>query len=129
MVPVKLIFVDDDQDDRDLIQDSLLALGAESFLVLDGGQALFTYLNSLNGGPLPDGIVLDHNMPEMSGAQILQKLKKSEHYQKIPVYILTTSSRDDLKQQCIDEGAAGFYTKPNSIVELNSILNELYDTV
>ena len=129
MAPVKLIFVDDDQDDRDLIQDGLSALGANSFLVLEGGRALFTYLNSLKEDHLPEGIVLDLNMPEMNGAQILQQLKNMDPYQKIPVYILTTSSRDDLKQQCITDGAAGFYTKPNSIVELNSILNELYDTV
>ncbi|HYH16333.1 MAG TPA: response regulator [Flavisolibacter sp.] len=129
MSPVKLLFVDDDPDDRELIQEGLSALGAEAFLVLDSGQSLFDFLKNLKAVDLPEAIVLDLNMPQMGGFEILQHLKTNDLYQRIPVYILTTSASTDLKRQCIIEGAAGYYIKPGSLNELNVILNELYDTV
>jgi CheY-like chemotaxis protein len=129
MLPVKLVFVDDDPDDRELIQDGLSALAADAFLVLDSGRSFFSYLTPLKGTDLPEAVVLDLNMPEIGGMEILKQLKSEEAYQKIPVYILTTSSRPDIKQLCIKEGAAGYYTKPSSIVELNTLLNEIYNTV
>ena len=129
MSPVKLIFVDDDPDDRDLINEGLVTLGADNFLVLDSGKSLFATLDSLKSGKLPEAIVLDLNMPEMGGMDILKQLKATSEYQNISVYILTTSAAPTFKQQCINAGAAGYYTKPNSLIELNSILNELYDAV
>mgnify|MGYP003575197731 CR=1 FL=1 len=129
MVPVKLVFVDDDPDDRDLIRGSLEKIGADNFVVLDSSCALLNFLGPLAEKDLPDTIVLDLNMPEMDGLQILKHLKSTEDYQQIPVYILTTTSRPDVKQQCIREGAAGFYTKPSSIAELETLLNEIYNTV
>ena len=129
MLPVKLVFVDDDPDDRELIRDGLSALAADEFLVLDSGKSFFAYLTPLKTADLPEAVVLDLNMPEIGGMDILKQLKSTEAYQKIPVYILTTSSRSDIKDTCIKEGAAGYYTKPSSIVELNTLLNEIYNTV
>jgi two-component system chemotaxis response regulator CheY len=129
MVPIKLIFVDDDPDDRDLIKEGLLSLGADSFLVLESGKALFEYLDALREEQLPEAIVLDLNMPEMGGMDILKLLKSSDKYQQISIYILTTTSTSAFKQQCIAAGATGYYTKPNSLIELNTILNEIYDAV
>ena len=127
MLPVKLVFVDDDPDDRDLLIDSLSALGVDPFLVLDSGPSLFTYLESLNGQNYPKAVVLDLNMPIMGGFEILQKLKADNTYKRIQVYILTTAASESIKQKCLVEGAASYYIKPNSIVELNTILNDIYD--
>lgn len=129
MLPVNLVFVDDDRDDRDLLNDSLSALGADPFLVLDSGSSLFAYLESLNGQNYPKAVVLDLNMPLMGGFEILQKLKASDSYKRIKVYILTTSANEAMQQQCINEGAVSYYVKPNSIVELNAILNDIYNSI
>lgn len=128
MLPVKLVFVDDDPDDRDLLTDSLSALGVDPFLVLDSGPSLFAYLDSLNGQH-PKAVVLDLNMPVMGGFEILKKLKAHDSYKRIQVYILTTAVSDAIKHQCLKEGATSYYVKPNSIVELNAILNDIYDAV
>jgi two-component system chemotaxis response regulator CheY len=129
MVPVKLVFVDDDIDDRELIKDGLTALVIDHFLVLESGRSLFAYLDGLKAVQLPEAIILDLNMPEMGGFDILKKLKTISDYQDIPVYILTTSTSTDLKQHCKEEGAAGYFTKPNTLVELYSILSEINTSV
>jgi CheY-like chemotaxis protein len=129
MDAIKLIFVDDDPDDRDLIHDGLLTLGAASFLVFDSYRPLFGYLATVKEEQLPEVIVLDLNMPEMGGMEILRQLKTSPEYQQIAVYILTTSQSAAFKERCVKEGAAGFYSKPNTISELHAILNEIYETV
>jgi len=129
MIAVKLVFVDDDPDDRDLLNESLSALGVDPFLVLDSGPSLFAYLESLNGQEYPKAVVLDLNMPIMGGFEILQKLKSNDSYKRIKVYILTTAANESIKKQCMEEGAASYYIKPNSIVELNTILNDIYDAV
>lgn len=124
-----MVFVDDDPDDRDLFSESLFALGVEPFLVLDSGKSLFTYLESIKGTELPKGIVLDLNMPEMDGLEILKQLKANKTYQRTPVYILTTSNNPESRQHCLKQGAANYYVKPTTLVELNTILNEIYDEV
>ena len=129
MVFIKLVCVDDDPDDRDLIRRSLAKVGADNSIVLESSCALLNFLGPLTEKDLPGAIVLDLNMPEMDGLQILKHLKSVEDYQQIPIYILTTSSGSDVKQQCIREGAAGFYTKPSSVAEMDALLNEIYNTV
>lgn len=60
----------------------------------------------------PDLILLDLNMPKMSGIEFLQNLKSDERLRYIPVVILTTSNnRNDLKR-CYEEGIAGYIVKP-----------------
>ena len=60
----------------------------------------------------PDLILLDLNMPKMSGIEFLQNLKSDERLRYIPVVILSTSNnRSDLKR-CYEEGIAGYIVKP-----------------
>ena len=129
MESYKLIFVEDDPDDREMIQDALTILHADSYLVLDGARSFYTYLTNLASIDLPEAVVLDINMPELSGVDILKVLKTTEHYQQIPIYIFTCASKPALKQQCIKEGAAGYYIKPDSFEELNHVLGEIYGTI
>ena len=60
----------------------------------------------------PDLILLDLNMPKMSGIEFLQSLKSDDRLRYIPVVILSTSNnRSDLKR-CYEEGIAGYIVKP-----------------
>jgi CheY-like chemotaxis protein len=126
MGPVKLVFVEDDPDDHEMIHENLTLLGVDDFLILDSEASLFNFLGSLE--VMPEAIVLDLNLPQMDGIQILKHLKTIEDYQIIPVYILTTLERRDLKQLCIREGAAAYYTKPHSVHGLKSLLQQIYRT-
>jgi two-component system, response regulator len=124
MVP-RIVFVDDDPDDRELIVDCLLHNHISSYRIFDSGTTLFTYLKTLQAHELPEVIVLDLNMPAMDGLEVLTKLKAVEPYQHIPVYLLTTSSRSQLIEQCLRVGADGYYQKPNSLSDYKTIVKKL----
>lgn len=121
-----IVFVDDDPDDRELIQDCLLRNNIETFLIFESGTDLFEYLESVSDHELPELIVADLNMPVMTGYEIVRQVKAADRLKHIPVVLLSTSSRTLLVDECIRHGAAAHFQKPNSIGELNAIIGQLY---
>ena len=74
------------------------------------GEAALEFLNSDNR--LPDIILLDLNMPRMSGIEFLKILKEDDKLRYLPTIILTTSeNRADLLE-CYKLGIAGYVIKP-----------------
>jgi CheY-like chemotaxis protein len=122
----RLLFVEDDPDDIDLLTNSLQAKGIDDFLILDSGQRALAYLDALAEDALPHLVVVDLNMPGMSGYDVIRKLKSVPRYQAIPVIILTTSQRSALIDEALKQGASGYYHKPVSLKELHSLVQELY---
>jgi CheY-like chemotaxis protein len=57
-------------------------------------------------------ILLDLNLPDMSGIDILQKLKTNQHTKRLPIVILTTTDDEREIQRCYDLGANVYITKP-----------------
>ena len=57
-------------------------------------------------------ILLDLNLPDMSGIDILQKIKTNAHTKRLPVVILTTTDDEREIQRCYDLGANVYITKP-----------------
>jgi CheY-like chemotaxis protein len=120
-----IVFVDDDPDDRELIQDCLLRNNIDTFEIFDSGIALFEYLEDVPDHELPELIVADLNMPVMTGYEIVRQVKATERLKHIPVVLLSTSSRTMLVEECIKHGAAAHFQKPNSIGEFNQIIHQL----
>lgn len=75
--------------------------------VLRGSQAL-TYLE--NGDC--DMILLDINMPEMNGFEVLKKIRKLDHCKDTPVILLTADNDSETETRCFQEGAIDFIVKP-----------------
>lgn len=75
--------------------------------VMKGTQAL-TYLES---GEC-DVILLDINMPEMDGFEVLEHIRKIEHCKNIPVIFLTADNFAETETRCFKEGAVDFIAKP-----------------
>lgn len=61
---------------------------------------------------LPDLILLDLNMPKISGIEFLAILKKSEEFRHIPTVILTTSDNKFDLEECYSIGVSGYVLKP-----------------
>ncbi|WP_373496119.1 response regulator [Aquiflexum sp.] len=90
----------------------------------DGQEALdFIYRrNKYEGGELPDLILLDINLPKISGHEVLEIIKNDETVMHIPVIMLTTSSSEKDLQFSYKNHANCFITKP---VEVESFLDAI----
>ena len=72
----------------------------------------------LNEGNIPDGVISDLNMPEMSGEEFLCYLKAHELFNHIPVLILSSVESSANRIRLFEEGAEDFILKPFNPEEL-----------
>ena len=123
---MSVLAVDDDLEDLELIQEILLKLhpGIHFNIIVNGGQVL-PYLDKLSDHELPGLIILDYNMPEITGAQLLSKLRTQPRYEAIPKVILSTSNAATYVRQCLDSGAANYFVKPDSMNEMRKTMEEI----
>lgn len=112
-----LLCIDDDPDDIELFQEAMKVIDHTSVCVsaMNGREGLFI-LNNV----LPDCIFLDLNMPGMNGMETLRHIRKDKRFQRIPVYILSTSNNRYELEICKTLGATNWLVKPDSFPELIS---------
>ncbi|HEY1020790.1 MAG TPA: response regulator [Flavisolibacter sp.] len=122
-----ILFVDDDADDRELLQlccEELFIAAKVQFVT--GGEALFDFLRTLaEPERYPSLLVLDVNMPGVDGEEALLRLKRDPRYRSIPVVMLSTASQRPDYFTYI--GADAFYTKPNQYLSLKRLVAALYE--
>lgn len=124
---VKLILVgEDDLDDQELFREifSSVVNGLE-FQFVDNGARVIEYLANCSAERLPSLILLDYNMPEMSGADILRLLKSNTRYREIPTVIWSTSGSHVYRKKCLEGGAADYIIKPSNVNELKEVATRI----
>ena len=119
--PIRILLIEDDQDDVDLLKEALDDNGVQHIMevVKDGGQVADHMKTSTDQ---PDVIVLDYNLPRVHGRELLKRIKLTEHFQSIPVVILTTSSAEADISYAYREGASKYLIKPTTIQGLNDVV-------
>ncbi len=127
MDPKIILLVDDDKDDRDILQETILAIDktAEIYSLPNGHKAL-EYLNNVKC-KTPSLIVLDYNMPLITGADLLVKIFANEEYRAIPIVMLSTSNAERHVEQCLRNGAKEYFVKPTDYNELEKLANKLLE--
>jgi CheY-like chemotaxis protein len=120
----KILYVDDDVDDRYFMSLSLTETGTNADLICaSNGEDAIQYLNSTKVSDLPSLIILDLNMPKWDGRKTLNYLKKQPHLANIPVVILTTSNSNSDRESCALLGASSYYTKPYRFDDYKQIIS------
>jgi CheY-like chemotaxis protein len=128
MNKLNILLVEDDQDDIDLMQDTLKDSRVDFIMeVIKQGDKVIPYLEM--GKNFPDVILLDLNLPKMHGKEVLERVKSSPDFQKIPVVILTTSSAKEDQQLCLKAGANKFLTKPSTIAGFQETVATIIEVV
>jgi CheY-like chemotaxis protein len=124
-----VLIVDDDRDDVDLFREVVEEIDdtIECFSAVDGEQMLRILRNSKL--PLPDMIFLDLNMPKISGKQCLVEIRKNKRWKDIPVFIYTTSKREEDKRETKKMGAFDFITKPSNYTDIYRILSQILNGI
>jgi two-component system chemotaxis response regulator CheY len=74
-------------------------------------------------------VVLDLNMPDMHGLDVLKFLRSHSQYRALPVMVLTTRGDETSREEVLEAGATSYMTKPFSPNFLVSSVRELLDTV
>lgn len=112
--PVKIVMVEDDHGHAKLIEKNIRRANISNEIVhFDQGQPALDYLFSdevrANGPML---ILLDLNLPDMSGTDILAEVKHDDRLKRAPVVVLTTTDDKSEIQRCYDLGCNVYITKP-----------------
>lgn len=121
-LPTRFILLgEDDEDDREMLKDIFTSLDKSLVLFfVNTGKELISALHKL-GHQLPCLLVLDYNMPELNGADILKEIGSDPRYKDIPKVVWSTSGSDKFKNTCLELGAVDYIIKPSTTGELENI--------
>ena len=122
---MKVLFIEDDMIESMKLQRAIAKFQYKHTIIEanNGEEAL----DILKQGDLPDIILLDLNMPRMSGIEFLTILKADDRLKYLPTIILTTSeNRADLLE-CFKIGIAGYVIKPLKYEDYESKIKKVFD--
>jgi CheY-like chemotaxis protein len=114
-----ILLGEDDIDDEELLKELFSSVDSSFELTfINNGRHLVEHLDTLSDNQLPCLLILDYNMPELNGADILENLKARSRYADIPKIIWSTSGTETYRKKCLDLGAEDYIIKPSRVSEL-----------
>lgn len=117
----RILIVDDSSTIRRMVRASLNGLDNVSFVEAASGLEA---LESLAVAPV-SMLVLDLNMPDMHGIEVLKFVRKHQAHRSVPVIVLTTRGDDSSRAEAMQAGANAYVTKPFGPHDLASLANDL----
>jgi len=120
-----ILVAEDDPDDQELIA-TAFSKADPSFRIamVNNGREAVDYLNKPDQ-QLPCVILLDYNMPELNGAQVIQLIAPDLRFRDIPKIILSTSSNPKYIDDSFLKGANEYRIKPHNFQDLVTIAREM----
>ena len=103
----KLLLVEDNEMNRNMLLRRLARLGYDVVTASDGAEAL-----SAAGRDRPDVILMDLSLPVMDGWETTRALRADDKTARIPIIALTAHAMSDDRKRAIDAGCDDFATKP-----------------
>ena len=116
--PVSIVMIEDDEGHARLIEKNIRRAGVNNEIIpfTNGTDALAFLFGADGTGEVSSGrqllVLLDLNLPDMAGVDILEKIKANAHTRRSPVIVLTTTDDSREIQRCYDLGANVYITKP-----------------
>ena len=129
--PVTIIMVEDDEGHARLIERNIRRSGVNNaILPFTDGTSAVDYLFGKDGtGSARKGqallVLLDLNLPDMTGVDILAKVKSNTHLKRSPVIVLTTTDDQREIKRCYDLGANVYITKPVNYESFANAIQQL----
>ncbi len=129
--PVTIVMIEDDEGHARLIERNIRRAGVTNDIVaIASGNEAFEYLLGEDKTGAVSAkrallILLDLNLPDMSGVDILQKIKTNPHLKRSPVVVLTTTDDEREIQRCYDLGANVYITKPVNYESFANAIRQL----
>jgi two-component system, response regulator len=124
---MKIMLVEDNIEDvaitRRVLKHNNLT---EDLIVEASGEDAHSGLEEMASADLPQLILLDLNLPDISGIDLLKVIKEDKRLSAIPVVILTGSNEDQDIQKSYDLGAGSYLVKPISNHALMLVIEKLF---
>ncbi|OGH37844.1 MAG: hypothetical protein A3B44_01225 [Candidatus Levybacteria bacterium RIFCSPLOWO2_01_FULL_38_21] len=115
---MKILVVDDDDSLSSVIATALEQEGFATLVSKTGKDAV-----NKAKSDLPDLVLLDQVLPDISGNEVLKELKSDDQTRNIPVIMITNFSQEEFVSQAINEGATDYIFKYK--VEVEDIVNKI----
>ena len=116
VAPPRVLVVEDEQDIAGLIKHTLERSGDASVEIVTRGDEA---LRSIAGRP-PDLVILDLNLPVVSGDEVCRILRQRTETRQLPIIMLTARTSESDRVGGLDLGADDYMTKPFSLRELGA---------
>ena len=113
----RILLVEDNELNRDMLSRRLLKKGHEIFMALDGETSLELALSIK-----PDVILMDMSLPVMDGWEATRRIKAHPDSMNIPVIALTAHAMGNDRQKALEAGCDDYDTKP---IELSRLLSKI----
>lgn len=124
-----ILLVEDDPGHSRLIQKNLRRAGILNGIVaVDSGRKALDYLlDGENGHRSSDRllVLLDLNMPDVNGFQVLERMKADERTRRVPVMILTSTDDEREVARCYELGCSTYVTKPVEYTQFVEAIRKL----
>ena len=123
-----LVVVDDDADDLELIKDVCeeLKLPKKITTLTSADKLIYLLEQVTDPSSLPSLIVLDYNMPKVSGLELLQILKSHKRFNNIPVIFYSTTVTMEIEETLLSAGALYCFQKPVPIKGVRDFMKEIW---
>ena len=127
--PLTILLVEDDPGDVLIAQEAFAAggLATRVHVVSDGVEALAFLRREAEhtGAPIPDLLLVDLNLPRMSGHELLTEVKGNAAWRSIPVAVLTTSRSEEDVARSYDLQANVHVSKPSDFEESVAVVTRI----
>jgi two-component system response regulator len=132
MTPIRILLVEDNPDDVEIVRRALVGstMAHQLEVVMDGQEALDLLFETgpyaEQPAPRPDVILLDLNLPKVSGFEVLQRVRGSARFPATPVVILTSSISEDEVLKGYRLGANTYIQKRANLRRAIQVLGEYW---
>jgi CheY-like chemotaxis protein len=129
--PVKIVMIEDDEGHARLIEKNIRRAGVTNPITpfTNGTEACQFLFGPDGSGAVNKGkpllVLLDLNLPDMTGVEILTRIKSNDHLKPIPVVVLTTTDDAVEIQRCYDLGCNVYITKPVNYENFANAIRQL----
>ncbi len=113
----KILLVEDNEMNRDMLSRRLLRKGFEVVMAVDGGQAV-----TMAESERPDLILMDMSLPVIDGWEATRRVKASEATGHIPIIALTAHAMSGDREKALNAGCNDYDTKP---IEMPRLLEKI----
>lgn len=119
-----ILLLDDDPDERFILEDAFDLLRVD--VIFKQVQTFTALLEELEKAiVLPDILLLDINLPEVTGMEVITQLKAHRKYGALPIVMYTNAGDDQTIKECFNAGASGFMKKTTTLKQLKQFLDIL----